>query len=332
MNKMSQSVSFFAFCFFMLSTCIAFAASTVNFIHEAVELKDHNGNPAVIGDAPYSPKQTCGLATGPGNNVTVCHEGSALNRGVDNFYESHWDTAQKTQWTRIGSTGNRDGVARTYDVPYPQHGVSSGFHFQEGRNVSWGTNQQDFYELDEFTSSSGMYGKFCPPTNMQLVAPAETDPETWGHGSYAFRMSACTWCHPGGGPLEYDREGYRFDGLEAPYALLGVDTYGPVSVINPNASTLYGDYYAFDPTAVANNPPFLVSKVNDANKGVAEVDCLMCHLNAPYNNVARNYCMTFEGVGTTDQSPYMAATMGLTLIGETEPIDTNGDSIATAKG
>jgi hypothetical protein len=30
--------------------------------------------------------------------------------------------------------------------------------------------------------------------------------------SYEFSNSGCAWCHPGGGAMEYDREGYRYDG------------------------------------------------------------------------------------------------------------------------
>ena len=81
---------------------------------------------------PYSPKQTCGF----------CHE-----------YESNWTLASKTHW-------NRDGSVQTYDVPYPQHGVSAGYHFQQGRNISWDDTKQDFYHVPEFTSSAGMYGKY----------------------------------------------------------------------------------------------------------------------------------------------------------------------------
>ncbi|MBZ0155393.1 MAG: hypothetical protein K8I29_04155 [Alphaproteobacteria bacterium] len=48
--------------------------------------------------------------------------------------------------------------------PYPQHGVSAGYHFQQGRNVSWNSNnanaQRSFYKVQNFTSSTGMYGKF----------------------------------------------------------------------------------------------------------------------------------------------------------------------------
>ena len=93
------------------------------------------GGVSVAGTAnPYSPKQSCGTA--------ACHD-----------YESAWTTATKTQFNRLG-----DKVS--YDVPYPEHGVSAGYHFQQGRNIDWDDTQRAAYGLPEFTSSAGMYGKY----------------------------------------------------------------------------------------------------------------------------------------------------------------------------
>jgi len=130
----------------------ASAATDPNFVHPAVTLRDHNNGIAAGTGLPYSPKNSCGLAS--------CHDYMAFNAGVDNVYESHWDVAAKMQWNRVGSTGNRDGVEISYAIPYPQHGVSAGYHFQQGRNIPWGGNQQDFYHVPEFTSSAGMFGKY----------------------------------------------------------------------------------------------------------------------------------------------------------------------------
>lgn len=93
---------------------------------------------------PYSPKQTCG--------ATGCHD-------VD--YENSWTTATKTQWNRdhVDQFGNPASVI-SYDVPYPEHGVSAGYHFQQGRNIDWDETQRSAYGLPEFTSSAGMYGKY----------------------------------------------------------------------------------------------------------------------------------------------------------------------------
>jgi hypothetical protein len=80
---------------------------------------------------PYSPKATCG----------ICHD-----------YESSFANATK-EHEIYGNT-------QSYQVPYPQHGVSAGYHFQQGRNHDWGATQKHFYHLPEFTSSGGMWGKY----------------------------------------------------------------------------------------------------------------------------------------------------------------------------
>lgn len=100
-----------------------------------VQLRDAAGLAIGAGStAPYSPKKTCGAAG--------CHD-----------YESAWDTAVKTQV-------NSSGAKVTYEVPYPQHGVSSGYHFQQGRNIDWDDAQRAVYKVANFTSSPGMYGKY----------------------------------------------------------------------------------------------------------------------------------------------------------------------------
>ena len=83
---------------------------------------------------PYSPKQTCG--------VSACHN-----------YESNPTTVSKQQ-----TVGGVAGVA--YNVTVPTHGVTTGYHFQQGMNVPWGQTQRDFYGLPSFTSSPGMVGKY----------------------------------------------------------------------------------------------------------------------------------------------------------------------------
>ena len=103
-----------------------------------VVLKDAGGNAIAINSStPYSPKQTCGMAAG------ACHN-----------YES--DVATVTKDHGPGTT--------PYSVKAPQHGVSAGYHFQQGRNIEWNSNnnnaQRTYYGLAKFTSSPGMYGKY----------------------------------------------------------------------------------------------------------------------------------------------------------------------------
>jgi hypothetical protein len=97
-----------------------------------VQLKSATGAVITAGsNVPYSPKKTCG----------TCHS-----------YESAAMTVQKQQTVQ--------GVVGTpYDVSVPQHGVSSGYHFQQGFNVAWGDTQKSYYGVLGLTSSPGMFGK-----------------------------------------------------------------------------------------------------------------------------------------------------------------------------
>ena len=85
----------------------------------------------VVGSTPYSPKATCGTA--------ACHN-----------YESNIALATKNNGTGQPS----------YQVPYPQHGVTAGYHFQQGRNLDWDNAQREHFHQADFTSSGGMYGKY----------------------------------------------------------------------------------------------------------------------------------------------------------------------------
>jgi len=121
--------------------------------------------------------------------------------------------------------------------------------------------------------------------------------------------SGCAWCHPGGGPLEYDRDGYRFDGVNGGLGLSG---------LNPTPGE--GDYFTFSPGVG------IVSKVSDwQTNGVIEADCLMCHLKTTvggfrYSNLERNYG---PATGVVKKS----ATLGLV-----SPTGTTGLVEITTKG
>ena len=97
-----------------------------------VDMLDANGESVMVSGKPYSPKMTCGK----------CHN-----------YESHIDHAIKTQV-------RRSGEEVSYSVPFPLHGVTAGYHFQQGRNLYWNQTARDYYKLASFTSSPGMYGKY----------------------------------------------------------------------------------------------------------------------------------------------------------------------------
>jgi hypothetical protein len=70
--------------------------------------------------------------------------------------------------------------------------------------------------------------------------------------SFDFVTATCGTCHPGGGPLETDRDGKRYDSWMA----------DPASGLAPGADNgLDGDYY----------------KSRWSETGVLEADCLLCH-------------------------------------------------------
>jgi hypothetical protein len=99
-----------------------------------VVLKDAAGNDIAAGSStPYSPKQTCG----------VCHT-----------YEANI----------VDITKDHGPGTPAYTVKAPLNGVTAGYHFQQGRNISWnsGNNnaQRAYYGLAKFTSSPGMWGKY----------------------------------------------------------------------------------------------------------------------------------------------------------------------------
>ena len=113
--------------------------------HVDVHLKDASGANVTNG-VPYSPKVTCG--------TTSCHASIAASYGIGNIYE-----ANATNATKDHGPGS-PSYSSPYNVPYPQHGVSAGYHFMQGRNIPWGDDQRDYYGLPDFTSAAGMMGKY----------------------------------------------------------------------------------------------------------------------------------------------------------------------------
>ncbi len=80
--------------------------------------------------------------------------------------------------------------------------------------------------------------------------------------SFDFVTATCGNCHPGGGPLEYDRDGRRYDHRMA----------DPASGLTSGGENgLSGDYY----------------RARWAETGVIEADCLLCH-QPEYNYARRN--------------------------------------------
>ena len=224
--------------------------------HPDVTVKDAGGA-AVTGKTPYSPKQTCG----------VCH-----------LYEST-DTAtvSKTQG-RLNMNGNF--VVDTYNVQSPAHGVSVGYHMQQGRNEGW-TNADrtggvigSKLEQHFFSSSPAMFGRYCPPSNRQLVSPyadfasggniVDTLAKGMEVAPSEFEKT-CGPCHVGGGFGEYDRN-------MNPYSANSQNGDRYVwrwTHINPSDGNAIGGQIV----DTAANPGTELTGTN-----IVEVDCLVCHM------------------------------------------------------
>ncbi len=112
-----------------------------------ITLRDINGISVANSTKAYSPRRTCG--------VTDCHAAVADRYGLmNNIYEDTIAFSIKDHGLGSPSYGN------PYQVPYALHGVSAGYHFQQGRNITWNDSQRTFYGLPAFTSSPGMFGKY----------------------------------------------------------------------------------------------------------------------------------------------------------------------------
>ncbi len=140
------------------------------------------------------------------------------------------------------------GMCHDYDV------ITQGYHFQMGWEVV-----SDDYGVAEgrpWSLSNGLMGRWYPYAFRQLAKKVNSHPDEIDLTVYDFvGFSApgrgeppCGACHPGGGGLEFDRDGERYDERLA---------------ANPElAETLDGDYY----------------QSRWDKSGVVEADCLICHL------------------------------------------------------
>lgn len=148
------------------------------------------------------------------------------------------------------------GACHDYDK------ITQGFHFQQGADET-PTDLQA--ERCQWASSPGNYGgTWCSPAPLyRALAPKHNESaRTIDMTSFEFVTAGCGACHPGGGPMEYDRDGKRYDRHMA----------DPASGFTPGGENeLDGDYY----------------KARWSETGVLEADCLLCHL-PEYNFSERN--------------------------------------------
>ncbi len=138
--------------------------------------------------------------------------------------------------------------------------ITRGFHFTQGKGE---TPPREYADRYQWVTAPGNYGgNWCSPSPLyrQLAPKNNTNARTIDMTSFDFVTATCGNCHPGGGPLETDRAGNRYDTFMREHGLASGGDNG-----------LDGDYYQarWDQT------------------GVIEADCLLCHMPT-YDTKARN--------------------------------------------
>lgn len=131
--------------------------------------------------------------------------------------------------------------------------ITEGFHFTQGKGEAVPPAMAARYN---WVTSPGNYGgNWCSPAPLyrQLAPKHNSNARLIDMTSFDFVTATCGACHPGGGPLEFDREGKRYDERMR----------DPASGLASGGENGFnGDYY----------------KARWAETGVIEADCLLCHM------------------------------------------------------
>jgi len=129
--------------------------------------------------------------------------------------------------------------------------ITEGFHFMQGKGEKVPEWMAKRYNWVSFPGNYG--GNWCSPAPLyrQLAQKKNNNPRTIDMTSFEFVTATCGYCHPGGGPLEYDREGNRYDEYMKKKGMKSGGDNG-----------FDGDYY----------------KARWIETGVIEADCLICHM------------------------------------------------------
>lgn len=131
--------------------------------------------------------------------------------------------------------------------------ITKGYHFTQGRGEKPTADQA---KRCGWARTPGNYGgTWCSPAPLYryLSAKNNSSSNEMDMTSFSFIKSGCGGCHPGGGPVEFDREGKRYDRWMS----------DPESGFSPGADNDFdGDYY----------------RARWSETGVLEADCLLCHL------------------------------------------------------
>jgi hypothetical protein len=131
--------------------------------------------------------------------------------------------------------------------------ITQGYHFTQGKGEAVPADMAARYQ---WVTSPGNYGgTWCSPAPLYRYLAPKTNASavTIDMTSATFITAGCGNCHPGGGPLEFDRDGKRYD----------TRMRDPASGLTPGGDNQFdGDYY----------------KTRWSDSGVIEADCLLCHL------------------------------------------------------
>ncbi len=138
--------------------------------------------------------------------------------------------------------------------------ITEGFHFQQGKDeIATGT----FADRYQWVSTPGNYGgNWCSPAPLYnyLSDKSNSSAKEMDMTSFTFITNGCGTCHPGGGSLEFDREGQRYDKqmIAKRFTSGGTNNFD-------------GDYF----------------QAHWDRSGVIEGDCNLCHL-PEYDYKGRN--------------------------------------------
>ncbi len=131
--------------------------------------------------------------------------------------------------------------------------ITEGFHFTQGRGEPLPADYAARYGWVKYPGNYG--GNWCSPAPLyrELAAKRNSGARLIDMTSFEFVTATCGNCHPGGGPLEFDRDGHRYDErMRDPAA--GLTSGGD--------NGFDGDYF----------------KARWSETGVIEADCLLCHM------------------------------------------------------
>ena len=187
--------------------------------------------------------------------------------------------------------------------------ITEGFHFTQGKGEAVPAK---FAARYNWVSSPGNYGgTWCSPAPLyrQLAPKKNASARTIDMTSFDFVTATCGNCHPGGGPLEYDRDGKRYDERMR----------DPAAGLTSGAENgLDGDYY----------------KARWAETGVIEADCFLCHMpeydlkqrNAELANLNFRWAAT-AGAGFGSVKGKVAANEQPTVVYDKSRFDADGNAI-----